>query len=597
MSKSDLAVAIKHLSAERGLPREVVLEAIEAALISAYKKTPQGTAQFVSVTIDPNSGKPQVFADKEVVEEVKDDRTQITLPHARRIDPKAKLGDVIKVDVTPYDFGRIAAQTAKQVILQRIREAERDQLFSTYSEREGEIVQGTVQTIDPTEITIALDKVEARLPKKEQIPKERYFPNQRLRVYIVEVKKTNKGPEIIVSRTHRNMLRRLLEVEVPEIFNGAVEIKAIAREAGSRSKVAVAARQDGIDPVGACVGLRGVRIQALVNELGGEKIDIIEWSPDPAIFIAKALSPAVVMSVSLEDGGNGKTANVIVPDKQLSLAIGKEGQNARLAAKLTGWRIDIKSESEAKAELARREEEARRKAEHEAAVAAARDLLRLAEEAEKQQTAEAVATESPEIVTIEPEFPEAATIEPEFPEAATIEPEVEVAPVLPEVSAEATVMPESAEIPTSVTAEAAVEPAELIAPMSEPERVEPEPVTAVAPEVETASVQPVVEEHVVEDDFKLMVPEFEEEEEDEEEVQLRVKKKGKAKGKKGRYRELLFDPRLGEVVSKKKRKPGRKRHDWEDPQLWQIEDLDEELHFDYFEHDQEDEFEEKDEDE
>lgn len=576
MSKSDLSVAIKHLSAERGLPREVVVEAIEAALISAYKKTPQGTAQFVSVTIDPSSGKPQVFADKEVVDEVKDDRTQITLPYARRIDPKVKLGDVVKVDVTPYDFGRIAAQTAKQVILQRIREAERDQLFSTYSEREGEIVQGTVQTIDSTEITIALDKVEARLPKKEQIPKERYFPNQRLRVYIVEVKKSNKGPEITVSRTHRNMLRRLLEVEVPEIFNGAVEIKAIAREAGSRSKVAVAARQDGIDPVGACVGLRGVRIQALVNELGGEKIDIIEWSPDSSLFIAKALSPALVMSVNLEDGGNGKTANVVVPDKQLSLAIGKEGQNARLAAKLTGWRIDIKSESEAKAEQARLEEQAKIEEERKAKVAAARDLLRLAEEADKQQAVEAVVVEPPEAVAVEPE--------------------IEVAPAIPEVPVEETVTPEIAEIPTPVTADAAAELVELVAPPIEPEGVEPEPVTAVAPEVEAAPIHPVVEGQVIEDGLQVLIPEIDDEEDEDEETS-RVKKKGKAKGKKGQYRELLFDPRLGEVVSKKKHKPGRKRHDWEDPQLWQVEDLDEEVSDDYFEHDQDDEVEEKDKDE
>ncbi len=575
MTKNDLSVAIKHLSAERGLPREVVLEAIEAALISAYKKTPQGTAQFVSVTIDPNSGKPHVFADKEVVDDVKDERMQITLAQARRLDPQAKLGDVVKVDVTPYDFGRIAAQTAKQVILQRIREAERDQLFSTYSEREGEIVQGTVQTIEPTEITIALDKVEARLPKKEQIPKERYFPNQRLRVYIVEVKKTNKGPEITVSRTHRNMLRRLLELEVPEIFNGAVEIKAIAREAGSRSKVAVAARQDGIDPVGACVGLRGVRIQALVNELGGEKIDIIEWSSDPAIFIAKALSPAVVMNVHLEDGANGKTANVVVPDKQLSLAIGKEGQNARLAAKLTGWRIDIKSESEAQAEAQRREDEVRRKAEREAAVAAAKALL---------EEAEAAASRP---------FEEEAVAE--LPQPRLIEPVTQMAAAMPEEAVEEVLAPASGEAPEPATAEAAALPVAAAAPTVEPETVAPlvkevvvEPPVAPAPEPLAPAMEPIVEPEVL-----VWIPEDEEEEEE----AAKKRKKGKDKGKKARQREMEFDPRLGAVVARKKRKPSRGRHEWEALESWQDEDLGETLADEYYQRDQVDEVEEEGEDE
>jgi N utilization substance protein A len=297
--------------------------------------------------------------------------------------------------VTPKDFGRIAAQTAKQVMLQRIREAERDQLFIAMQEREGEILQGTVQSINAQEITVALnDKVEAVMPRAEQIPTERYYPGQRLRVYVVEVKKNNKGPQVIVSRTHRSMLKRLMELEVPEIFNGAVEIKAIAREAGSRSKVAVAARQEGVDPVGACVGMRGVRIQALVNELGGEKIDIVEWSPDPTVFIAHALSPAQVVSVRLIDSHEGKTASVVVPDKQLSLAIGKEGQNARLAAKLTGSRIDIRSESEAQAEAVQRVADEARRAEQQAALEAARALLLQAESLghdEKAEGAESMA--------------------------------------------------------------------------------------------------------------------------------------------------------------------------------------------------------------
>ncbi|MCW5854252.1 MAG: transcription termination/antitermination protein NusA, partial [Anaerolineae bacterium] len=386
-SKNDLAVAIKHLAAERNLPREVVRDALEAALVSAYKKTPEAAAQHITVDLETADGKPRVYAEKEVVEDMRDDRVQITLDDARHIDPLAVLGGTIRIDVTPDDFGRIAAQTAKQVILQRIREAERDQVFSQYSQSEGEILQGVVQSIEGPDISIQLDKAEGRLPRKEQIPKEKYFRGQRLKVYVYEVKKSSKGPEIMVSRTHRNMLRRLLELEVPEIFNGAVEIKAIAREAGSRSKVAVSARQEGIDPVGACVGMRGVRIQALVNELGGEKIDVVEWSSDSALFIAKALSPAIVLSVNVEEGPDGRTAKVIVPDKQLSLAIGKEGQNARLAAKLTGWRIDIKSESEAQAEVQRKKVEQSKKQEKEAALADALALLAEAARVEAEQRA------------------------------------------------------------------------------------------------------------------------------------------------------------------------------------------------------------------
>ncbi len=338
--------AINQVCHERQLPKEVVLEAVEAALISAYKRN-FGAAQTITAKIDPETGEAKVFVEKEVVAEVIDDKTQITLEEARKYNPEANVGDVVHIEATPADFGRIAAQTAKQVILQRIREAERDSLYNSYAEREGEIINGTVQSIEPHQVTLSLGKVEAILPRSEQIPTERYSIGRRLRAYVSEVQKTSRGPTIIVSRTHRNMLRRLLELEVPEIYNGTVEIKAIAREAGYRSKVAVAALQEGVDPVGSCVGMRGVRIQSIVNELNGEKIDVVQWSPDVATFIANGLSPAKVLNVMLEDGEDGRTATVVVPDKQLSLAIGKEGQNARLAAKLTGWRIDIKSATEA----------------------------------------------------------------------------------------------------------------------------------------------------------------------------------------------------------------------------------------------------------
>lgn len=366
--KNDFLIAFNQICSERNLPKEVVLETIETALVAAYKRN-FGSTQNITAKIDPNTGKALVFVEKTVVEEVHDDRFEIDLEEARRINPEAELGQVVLIESTPREFGRIAAQTAKQVILQRIREAERDVLFSNYADREGEIINGTVQSVTPRAITLNLGRTEAILPRSQQMPGERYRLHQRVRAYVLEVRRSNRGPQIVVSRTHRGMLRRLLELEVPEIYNGTVEVKAIAREAGSRSKVAVAALQEGVDPVGSCVGMRGVRIQSIVNELNGEKIDVVEWSPDPATFIANALSPAQVSKVLLDERGDGKTATVIVPDGQLSLAIGREGQNARLAAKLTGWRIDIKSVSEAAEEMARREAEIEEK----------RDLLSLAE--------------------------------------------------------------------------------------------------------------------------------------------------------------------------------------------------------------------------
>lgn len=347
--KSEFLLAFNEICQERGLPQETVIEALKTALVSAYRRNVNvSNLQEITVDIDPRTGEPTIYAEKEVVEDIIDNRTEVEITKARQFYPEAELGEMVMMDSTPRNFGRIAAQTAKQVILQRVREAERDKLYDDFASREGEIVNGTVQSISGQNITIGLGRTEAILPKSQQVSNERYRPHDKIRVYVLEVRRTNRGPQIYVSRNHRNLLRRLLELEVPEIYNGQVDIKSIAREAGQRSKVAVMALQPGVDPVGACVGMRGVRIQSIVRELNDEKIDVIEWDNNQTNFIAKALSPARVSAVFLEeDPDTGKTAVVIVPDDQLSLAIGREGQNARLAAKLTGWRIDIKSLTEA----------------------------------------------------------------------------------------------------------------------------------------------------------------------------------------------------------------------------------------------------------
>ncbi len=350
--KSEFMTAITQLAAEKGVPREMVVEAIETALVSAYKHDQEDT-RAITAEIDAESGQPRVYHWLTVVDDIPDDADDENLiiveqartlkgPDNKPLFPDAQPGDQINEDVTPPQFGRIAAQTAKQVVMQKLRDAERRLVFNQFAEREGEIVHGVVQRIEAGTAIIEIDRAEAVMPRTEQVPTERYYQGQRLRVYLAEVRDTPRGPQIIVSRAHRLMLRRLFEQEVPEIFSGAVEIKAIAREAGFRSKVAVSARQEGIDPVGSCVGVRGVRIQNIVNELNGEKIDVVEWSDDPARYVANALSPAQVSHVTIDEGS--RTAKVVVPERQLSLAIGKEGQNARLAAKLTGWRIDIKSD-------------------------------------------------------------------------------------------------------------------------------------------------------------------------------------------------------------------------------------------------------------
>lgn len=348
MSKA-LIAGITQVANEKGLDREVIFEAIEAALISAYKRN-YGSVANVTAEVDRVTGEMNILAEREVVEDVISERTEIIEEEAKKIDPNAQLGDVIQVKTNPDDFGRIAAQTAKQVILQRIREAERDTVYENFAHRVGELINAQVRSVDTVSGTVTVlldDKHESLLMRDEQIPRERLRRGDYVRVYIVDVHKSSRGPVIKLSRTHRNLLRRLLEQEIPEVRDGVVEIKAIAREPGARSKAAVVATREGVDAVGSCVGLRGLRIQNIVNELSGEKIDVVEWHPELPKYIANALSPAKVNNVILEEKGNVKTAIVIVPDRQLSLAIGKEGQNARLAAKLTGWRIDIKSESEA----------------------------------------------------------------------------------------------------------------------------------------------------------------------------------------------------------------------------------------------------------
>ncbi len=391
--KSDFLLAITQLSAEKNLPKDVVLTAVEAALASAYKKDHFGPNQNVAVKINPASGKVEVWAEKTVVEKPADPLTEISLEEAKAIKADVVLDETVMVESTPANAGRIAAQTAKQVILQRLHEAEHSAIFEEFADKEGEVVSGVVQRFEAGQAFIDLGRTEAILPPSEQVRTERYRIGQRLKVVLLQVATTPKGPKVIVSRSHPELLRRLFELEVPEVYNGTVEIKSIAREAGFRSKIAVSAKQDGIDPVGCCVGLRGIRIQNIVSELSGEKIDVVMWNADTAAFVANALSPAHIVSVGLNH--EEQAATVIVPDRQLSLAIGKEGQNARLAAKLTGWRIDIKSASLAEAEKAEAKPAAKAVAEAEAVI----------EEA-AEAAAEAPAEEIPPDLVLPGELPE-----------------------------------------------------------------------------------------------------------------------------------------------------------------------------------------------
>ncbi|ATY84989.1 transcription termination/antitermination protein NusA [Kyrpidia spormannii] len=352
----DFIEALDQLEREKGISKDVLIEAIEAALISGYKRNFNSAAN-VRVDVNRETGDVKVFARKTVVEETADPRLEISLEAAEQISPHYTVGDIVEIEVTPKDFGRIAAQTAKQVVTQRIREAERGLIYHEYLDREEDIVTGLVQRQDARYTYVDLGKVEALLPFHEQIPGEKLKQGDRVKAFITKVEKTTKGPQVLLSRTHPGLLKRLFELEVPEIYEGVVEIKSVAREAGHRSKIAVFSRKPEVDPVGACVGPRGMRVQHVVAELHGEKVDIVKWSEDPEEFVKNALSPAKVVSVEIAE--DERVARVIVPDYQLSLAIGKEGQNARLAAKLTGWKIDIKSESQVEANQAAASEEAR----------------------------------------------------------------------------------------------------------------------------------------------------------------------------------------------------------------------------------------------
>lgn len=570
--KSDFMRAINQVCAERGLSEEVVLEAVEQALVSAYKRDFGGLAN-ITAKIDPDSGQVRIFTEKEVVEEVEDNRSQISLAEAKELVEEAALGETVLVETTPSNFGRIAAQTAKQVVLQRIREAERDALYEAFADKEGEILNGMVQSINSQAIILSLGKAEAILPRSEQVPNERYRPRQRLRVYVLSVTKTSRGPQIIVSRTHWAMLRRLLELEVPEIYNGTVEIKAIAREPGSRSKVAVAALQPGVDPVGACVGMRGVRIQSIVNELGGEKIDIVEWRPDPKEFIAKALSPARPVSVELvEDKEMGKTAIVVVPEKQLSLAIGREGQNARLAAKLSGWRIDIMSPAEAAERVAR---------------LAAEETARLAEALAKGELEPGEITEeSPiQVLGLSTRFQNALEQVGVIQVGGLLErleggeEEILAIPGLGPKSLEeikerlrmANLYPVAVEEVEEAVPALALEEALLEVTEAVPEEVtlveagaeEVKEAEVALEEVKPAEIEVVPEEVPLEEEEEWEEEEEEEEEREEEKLIF-------AERKKRPMRDLVYDERLGEVVARKLRRPSRSRDDWQkEIDLWE----------------------------
>lgn len=638
--KSEFKLAINEITERFGLSRETVMEALEAAMVSAYRRAANASsAQEVEAKLDLETGGVQILAEKEVVDSVENVQTEVALIDARQVEPEAEPGDMVMVESTPADFGRVAAQTAKQVILQRLREAEREAQYAEFAEREGEMVHGTVHSITPQAVTIGLGRAEAILPRNQQIPGEHFRVRDRVRVYVLEVRKSSRGPVIIVSRTHPNMLRRLLEMEVPEINQGLVEIKAIAREAGKRAKVAVAALADGVDPVGACVGLRGVRIQSIVRDLNDEKIDVIEWNSDPATFIAKALSPARVSGVFLDDDPDrGKTAMVVVPEDQLSLAIGRAGVNARLGARLTGWRIDIKSLPEAAsdslhilqsdesyAEIAVKETEtmakvesilakkaegrpippedyqilngfvdriqgegqARRDAKRQARLDALEEVRSEIPEGAYQteledtelstrvanlltdagyttagQVLEQLAIDDDEIRNLSGVGPKSIEEMQEALEGMTyVVPEPEPEEV-PEIEAEAEVEAEAAE-----EAEAAVvaEPAEAEAA----EQVEAAPVEAEAKEAE-------VEEEVEEGDEiekvfeaveeKLGISDEEEEEfEDLEDLDEEGEDDQEEKDRsKQRRRVVEFDPELGEVIVRRRRKPSRRQDEWED---------------------------------
>lgn len=341
----ELIIAMDELEKEKGIKKEVLIESIETALITAYKRNYDSNADNIKVVMDSETGETHLFIEKDVVEEVEDEKLQISLEEAHKLSKKLEIGDKAQIEVVPKNFGRIAAQTAKQVIIQKIREVSREVLFNEFSEKKGEIVSGIIQKADGGIVILDLGKLEGVMQLKEQVPTEKYRVNDKIRAYILDVEKGSKGaPQVMVSRANTDFVRKLFELEIPEIYEGLIEIKSISRDAGSRSKIAVYSPNENIDPVGSCVGQKGIRIQNIINELNGEKIDVIEWHEDPSIYISAALLPAKVLAVDIKE--EERFAQVIVPDDQLSLAIGKSGQNARLAAKLTNWKIDIKSESQ-----------------------------------------------------------------------------------------------------------------------------------------------------------------------------------------------------------------------------------------------------------
>jgi N utilization substance protein A len=613
--KSELALAFNEIIEHNKLKREVIIEALESALVTAYRKAVNASAaQHVVATIDIQTGGVKVFAEKEVVDAVLEPNTEVALEKAHEVDPGAKIGDMVTVESTPKDFGRIAAQAAKQVILQRLREAERESQYQEYVQREGDIVNGTVQAVSSQSITIGLGRTEATLPRNQTMNNERYYAHQKVRAYVLEVRKTTRGPQIILSRTHKNMLRRLLEYEVPEIYNGTVEIKSIAREPGHRSKVAVAARQDGVDPVGACVGMRGVRIQSIVKELNDEKIDVIEWNPEQSTFIAKSLSPARVTAVYLDDDPiSGRTAMVVVPDDQLSLAIGREGQNARLAAKLTSWRIDIKSLSEAANEALNRlreEVEAGEAAPAQVELARSAEVI-LAKKAEgKPITPEEYTLLSKLVDTLEKKAArgrqeqraakaeKAAAIRATIPAAARQMPlaTLQLPERLNRILADSDYDSVGAIMETLALDENRLlrlesfanrdleEVKKAIAKVTFPAEPEPEPAPATEPapaeaqeaqaepsEAPVAAAQPEGAEAAAvlevadaaeaeaedEEEEDLETLQFKDDEE-EEEVDASGKKKGKKKGKKQRQTmEIEYDEELGVYITRKKRKASR----------------------------------------
>ncbi len=391
--KTEFMTAITQLSSERNLPKEVILEALEAALVSAYKKEVFTEEQDISVRIDTFTGDIHVYLPKFVVEDVAHPDKEIALPEARKIRKDANPGDIIEIEATPHGAGRIAAQIARQVVLQRLREAEHHATFEQFVGKEGEVVTGIVQFAQPNAVYVSIGRREAILPSTEQLPNERYHQGQQLRFYLLQASQEGRNPRVTLSRSHPNLVRRLFEIEIPEVHSGVVEVRAVARDAGQRSKVAVSSRQESVEPVGSCLGPRGIRLQSIMNHLNGEKVDVVEWHPDPRVFIANALSPAQVAHIALDEAA--RTAIVVVPDKQLSLAIGRGGQNARLAAKLTGWRIDIKSTSAAQAELSELQAQA--------ALSSAAEEPRDSQDAEEPVTLRPEARVPREAISDEPE--------------------------------------------------------------------------------------------------------------------------------------------------------------------------------------------------